>query len=173
MSQSVGKIGEILQKLHNLDNTLIDLKHGSEKPSFISDIKHSELEEEEEKEKEIDNEEFDHLDVIQQDRQINLLFRDWALVLAKSNPSVEALLQLDDKVSKHKGILNAFQERKANIKQYHYRLQMKQSKEDKYFNAKEHHLKFELKSEVDSMDKEIQELTKNIQLANLNIPMEI
>ncbi len=54
-------------------------------------------------------------------------------------------------MSKHKGILNAFEERKSSIKTYINRLQIKQSKEEKLYNAKEHHVKYELKSEVDSM----------------------
>lgn len=91
-----------------------------------------------------------------------LLFSDLSHLLTKSNPFTQAHVYIDDKVSKHKGILNAFADRRSNLKTYANRCEMRQMKQDKMQASTESSTRFELQNEIDSLNKEINDLKKNI-----------
>lgn len=95
--------------------------------------------------------EYDHLNVIKSDTQVKFLVQDLAKLLAQSNPHHLTEVYIKDKVSKHQGILNAFNQRKQNIKNYVAKIEfrnMKQEKLQQSSAANDPSTRFELNNEI-------------------------
>jgi len=111
--------------------------------------------------------------VIKSDSKINKLFEDLGHLLHKSNAYVQSDVYLVDKVSKLKGILNAFNERRSNIKSYVNRCELRQIKHEKLSASTEGSVRFEIQNEIELLNKDLGELKKSIVLQNSNIAKEL
>ena len=162
-SACIGRIGSLLQKIHNLDHTSINLKNQNssprkaEQPLFYSDREHTVLDREEEPPAQLflvsedymanqpqqkvvrrDNSsdgEYDHLDIIKSDTRIRLFFGKVATTAEDNNPSLQCDAYLREKLSKLQGIITALKERKSYVRTYVTRCSLRSNKQEKLYKT--------------------------------------
>eukprot|EP00347_Sterkiella_histriomuscorum_P017988 403347214 len=182
-AQSLGKVGEILQKIYNLDNTTINLR-GGEITNQLDNLNLQQQQEiyldedyqEEQKASPSRTQDYDHLNVIKSDSSIVKLFKDLSIVQHNLNPFVWSEAYLSENVMKLQAIKNSFADRKINIRQYVNKVELRGIKMQKMNSpqiAMDHTLRFDLNNEIQNMNKELSDLKRAILSMNSNIVKEL
>ncbi|CDW80844.1 sorting nexin 3 [Stylonychia lemnae] len=185
-SQQINKIGEIFQKIYNLDDTqkIIDQSMMKETHNFYTgaqfysdldvdvDLRLSSMPSEEEKNSQGDD--YDHLDNITADTKIRQYFSEFAEIMDNQNPNHQCDIYIRGKVAMLQGILQVLKDRKSYIKSYVSKMQLKVQKQQKLNQSQydSRHM-IELNQEIEFLSKEISEVKQSILNQNINIAIEL
>ncbi|CDW77229.1 sorting nexin-2-like [Stylonychia lemnae] len=185
-AKALKTIGELFQKIHNLDNTMINLRDHkiTNQPNiqFKTDV-YRDLNDEDDDQQEQTavlntnhiniQEDYDHLNIIRSDTQIYRLFKEFSQISETQNQNVQCEAYAREKSSQLQGILNAFLERKNSIRGFLKKVDIRSIKQQKQSALQNPNMRFELNNEIAQLNREIADLKKNILSQNQNIQKEI
>eukprot|EP00347_Sterkiella_histriomuscorum_P012397 403368732 len=195
----LNRVGELFQKIYNLDYTQKQIEENEQKRSrqnhhidvpldFYSDKLDEDLDFDNNQKQNKSNKEeaspglkrnisssheYDTLDNIKTDNKIKRYFQQIAQIMEINNPGSQCEIYLREKIQKLQGIIIALEERKTYIKNYATKIEQKYIKNERLSKIEfDSSMKFELNHEIDMLNKDIDDLKISILQQNANLIKE-